>query len=541
MKYAVLKLSGVYRETGPAVPSILSTRTDRQFRFDHFLIRVEHILASGKISTVIIDCAHDFHTMLAGGTESVREQLERLTGSGRTTIFYAAEYGPVQIYLASACSRRMMHPLGTLSFLGLSRSFLFFKPAADKLGVESTVVRRGRYKSAGDRFRTDRMDPFNREQYERYLHGAVREMGKKITAGTGKTEGDLNELIGGRILSAESAVEEGWVHEVRTSSQLRREWKQQKHRNRSLKKARRSFGRGRKKIAVLVFEGAIIDGKSKRHPLLGQAVGAESFLPHVHKLTDDSSVKGVVLRINSGGGSAAASEDILNALSELGKKKPLVVSMSEVAASGGYWISCGAERIFAQANTLTGSIGVISLHLALQNLLKRYGINAESLRTGPHADLGSALRSITEEEKKMLDGTVEHIYRTFIRKVADARSRDPRQVEKAAAGRVWSGSDALQESLVDEVGGLVQAIDHLKNRLGLPKAKIVFYPKIKRSLVERLLERESGDDLAVAAEEMTGEHYSLQLMKVLFRDTTGLTAPLVLLPEGTLWTGGITW
>ncbi|MDY7028701.1 MAG: S49 family peptidase, partial [Spirochaetota bacterium] len=352
MKYAVLKLSGSYRETGPAISSLLSARSERQFRFDHFLIRVEHILSSRKISTVLIDCAQDFHTMLAGGAEAVREQLERLADSGRKTIFYAAEYSPLQLYLASACTHRMIHPLGTLSFLGLSRSFLFFKPAADKLRIESTILRRGKYKSAGDRFRTDRMDPFNREQYERYLHEAVREMGEKITAGMKKTQADLDELTAGRMLSAEEALEEGWVHEIRTSDQLHREWKRQKHRNRSVKKVGRSYGRGRKKIAVLVFEGAIIDGKSKRHPILGQAVGAESFVPHVHKLADDSSVKGVVLRVNSGGGSAAASEDIRNALEELREKKPLVVSMSEAAASGGYWISCGAERIFAHADTL---------------------------------------------------------------------------------------------------------------------------------------------------------------------------------------------
>lgn len=540
MKYAVLKLSGSYRETGPAVSSLLSVRSERQFRFDHFLIRVEHILSSRKISTVLIDCAQDFRTMLAGGAEAVREQLERLADSGRKTIFYAAEYSPLQLYLASACTRRMIHPLGTLSFLGLSRSFLFFKPAADKLRIESTVLRRGRYKSAGDRFRTDRMDPFNREQYERYLHGAVREMGEKITAGMEKTQADLDELTAGRMLSAEEALEEGWVHEIRTSDQLRREWKRRKHRNRSVKKVGRSYGRGRKKIAVLVFEGAVIDGKSKRHPLLGQAVGAESFVPHVHKLADDSSVKGVVLRVNSGGGSAAASEDIRNALEELREKKPLVVSMSEAAASGGYWISCGAERIFAHEDTLTGSIGVITLHLAVQNFLKRYGINAESLRTGPHADLGSALRPITGEEKKMLDGTVERLYRSFIRRVADARNQDPRRVEKIAGGRVWSGSDALQEGLVDEVGGLVQAVDYLKGQLGLPKPKIVFYPRVRRSLIERLLERSSADGACAGGMDMAVVVPADYLMRLL-RDSSGLTAPLALLPEGSLLTGGIAW
>ncbi|MGC9312480.1 MAG: signal peptide peptidase SppA, partial [Sediminispirochaetaceae bacterium] len=490
--------------------------------------------------TVLIDCAQDLHAMLAGGAEAIREQLDRLTASGRKTIFYAAEYSPLQLYLASACTRRMIHPLGTLSFLGLSRSFLFFKPAADKLRIESTVLRRGRYKSAGDRFRTDRMDPFNREQYEQYLHGAVREMGEKITAGMEKTQTDLEELTAGRMLSAEEALEEGWIHEIRTSDQLRREWKRRKHRNRSVKKVGRSYGRGRKKIAVLVFEGAVIDGKSKRHPLLGQAVGAESFVPHVHKLADDSSVKGVVLRGNSGGGSAAASEDIRNALEELREKKSLVVSMSEAAASGGYWISCGAERIFAHADTLTGSIGVITLHLALQNFLKRHGINAESLRTGPHADLGSALRQITEEEKKILDVTVERLYRSFIRRVADARNQDPRRVEKIAGGRVWSGSDALQKGLVDEVGGLVQAVDYLKGQLGLPKPKVVFYPRVRRSLIERLLERSSADEACAGGMDMAVVMPADYLMRLL-RDSRGLTAPLALLPEGSLLTGGITW
>jgi protease-4 len=342
------------------------------------------------------------------------------------------------------------------------------------------------------------------------------------------------------MLSAEDALEEGWVHEIRTSDQLRREWKRQKHRSRSVKKVGRSYGRGRKKIAVLVFEGAIIDGKSKRHPLLGQAVGAESFVPHVHKLADDSSVKGVVLRVNSGGGSAAASEDIRNALEELREKKPLVVSMSETAASGGYWISCGAERIFAHADTLTGSIGVITLHLAVQNFLKRYGINAESLRTGPHADLGSALRPITGEEKKLLDGTVERLYRSFIRRVADARNQDPRRVEKIAGGRVWSGSDALQEGLVDEVGGLVQAVDYLKGQLGLPKPKVVFYPRVRRSLIERLLEHSSADEAKISGGDQYGAVSADYLMRLL-RDSSGLTAPLALLPETGIWTGGIVW
>lgn len=493
MKYAILKLSGAYRETGPMVHSLLTTQSRRQFRFDNFLIRVEKILASRKIDTVLVDCTADFQVQLAGGAESIREQLLRLGETGRETLFYAAEYGPLQLYLASACRRRLIHPLGTVSFLGLSRSFLFFKSAADTLNIETTILRRGRYKSAGDRFRTERMDPFNREQYELYLETTAREMGEKTVAGIGKEFSELEEMIDGRILGAEEALKEGWVDLIKTAEQQRREWKLGKYKQHSMKKAGRSWGRGRRKIAILVFEGAIIDGKTRQHPLLGQAIGAESFVPHIRKLADDSSVKGVVFRINSGGGSATASEEVLNALAELQEKKPVVVSMAEVAASGGYWIGCKAERIFAQATSLTGSIGVISIHVALQKLLKRYGINAESLKTGPHADLGSALRSMTGKEKKMLDEYVDRLYRTFVEKVAGARNRTHREIEKVAAGRVWSGRDALRHHLVDEVGGLQQALDFMKERLKLPKARVVFYPHVKPSLVERLV-RHSGTE-----------------------------------------------
>jgi len=526
MKYAVLHLSGIYRETGSMVHSLLSMKREKHFRFDHFLIRIERILSSKKIDRIVVICGPDFHPLLWGGAESVREQLLRLAEAGKETWFYSADYGPLQLYLSSACSIRMIHPLGTLSFLGLSRSFLFFKTAADNLRIKTTVLRRGKYKSAGDRFRTDRIDPHNRQQYEQYLNGVVREMGEKILSGLDKRQNDLDDLVEGMILQAEEAERTGWVTMVKTSDQLRREWKRQKYKSSSLKKTGRSYGRGRKKIAVLVFEGAIIDGESKRDPILGQAVGAGSFVKHIHKLTDDSSVKGVVFRVNSGGGSATASEDILNALAELQEKKPLAVSMSEAAASGGYWISCGAERIFAHASSLTGSIGVITLSIVVQDLLKRLGINADSLKTGPHADLGSALRPLTEKEKRMIDTSVEHLYRRFIGRVAESRRMEAGDVEKAAGGRVWSGSDALQHRLIDEIGGLQNALEYMKERLNMPKAKVVFHPRIRRSLLQRAIAQSPGDTFAEA------------VLKRSFQRTSVPFSPLLLLSESHLWTGG---
>jgi len=541
MKYSILTLSGPYRETGPLVPSPVFSRRGAQFRFDHFLIRIEKLLSIRRIRKVLIVCKRDFQPGLIGGAEAVCEQLIRLSGAGKETFFYAAEYGPVQLYLASACAVRMIHPLGSFSFLGLSRSFLFFRNAADKMGIDSTVIRRGRYKSAGDRFRTDHLDPWTRRQYGEYFGEVQMQLKKQILAGTGKEESDLQELLDGRVLQAEEAKNEGWVDQIKTAAQLQREWKKEKARPHTIKNPGKSFGRGRKKIAVLVFEGLIIDGTSKRDPLLGQAVGSDSFIRHIHKLTDDSAVKGVVLRVNSGGGSATASEDILSALLELGNKKPLVVSMSGLAASGGYWISCCAERLFAPAACLTGSIGVITLSFAVGKFLERYGITTETLKTGPYADFGSALRPLDEKERHILERSVETLYEKFLTKVSGFRGIEKRDLEKLAGGRVWSGVSAVQNHLADEIGGLSRALDYLRTKTEFKNAKIVFYPRTKPSLLERVIR--SSVEVSGIFNEKAGFH-NLRYFDGAIKPVEGLMkeglsgqpvfdsrVPLVLLPE----------
>ncbi len=476
MKYAKLTLKGQYRETGSQVNSLAGAVTD-DFRFDQFLIRVEKLIQKPRVCRVLIVCDPQFRTLLWGGAEAIRTQLRRLREAGKELWFYAIEYHPLQLYLASACTYRVLHPLRSVSFLGLSRSFLFFKKALNQADIDAVILRRGEYKSAGDRFRTDRLDYFNHEQYQQYFDTAADNLFHTIAAGysekpsnppekpsenpaktrsedppdppnppdkqpkntsTADFENALQELQTGRILSAEQATAEGWITQTKTLDRLESEWKDEKYHQLKLKKTGRSYisriskrpattatsvsstssdsartstpsssptetepsaaqatqpaaaaqlsttepttthptskkppralpavFKRRKKIAVLVFEGAIIDGTSKQHPLLGQALGAESFVPHIRSLQKDKTVKGVVLRVNSGGGSATASEDILDALSRLREKKPLVVSMSEVAGSGGYWISCTAERLFAHHSTLTGSIGVITMFFYL--------------------------------------------------------------------------------------------------------------------------------------------------------------------------------
>ncbi|MFO7849213.1 MAG: signal peptide peptidase SppA [Spirochaetia bacterium] len=461
MRYAKITLTGGFCNTGSQVKSLF-TKQEKRFRFDRFVLSVEKIIAHKKIRRVLIECKNDFHFRLYSGAEDLREQFIRLREAGKEVVFYSSSYETLELYISSACSRRILHPLGTLSFLGLSRSFLFFKGAMEKYGFTAEVVRRGRYKSAADPFRTDRLDRENEEQYGKFFDSLMEELRLSTAEGLGKSSEEMQRLLNGKILDAEGARDEGWVHEVETVKSVEERWKtDEKVKRKKLKKLGRSYGRGRNKIAVLMFEGAIVDGKTRKHPLFGQAVGADSFVPQIEKLIKDKRVKGVVLLINSGGGSATASEDILAALKRLKEKKPLVVSMSEVAGSGGYWIACAAERLFVRKTSLTGSIGVIMMFLGVRDFLGRYGVTQDSIRTAPHADLGSPYRSVTEKERKMVDGVIEGLYEKFIHRVAEFRDRKKEEIQKLAGGRVWSGIDAVDCGLADELGGLDKAVEYL--------------------------------------------------------------------------------
>src|SRR6056297_330731 len=247
MKYAKLTLKGRYRETGSQVHSLAGT-VGRDFRFDQFLLRVEKLLRTPRVRRVLIVCDPQFQAMLWGGAEAIRNQLQRLAESGKELWFYAHEYHPLQLYLASACTRRVLHPLGTVSFLGLSRSFLFFKKAMGKADIEAQIIRRGEYKSAGDRFRTDRLDHSNQEQYQEFFNSVAAHLADTIVAGYKDTMASpeaaraaLNELTSGRIISAGEAESEGWIHKSKTLDRLETEWKNNKYKKINLKKPGRSY------------------------------------------------------------------------------------------------------------------------------------------------------------------------------------------------------------------------------------------------------------------------------------------------------------
>lgn len=477
MRYTIIELNGRYRESGES--------TRKLFRFDRFYEQVERILRGKAVRRVLVHRREKLGLPVYGAVEEVAAALRRLTESGREVWYYASSYESFDCVLAAACTHRVLHPLGTVSFTGVSLSTVFLRNMLDahKVGVE--VIRRGRYKSGADLFRTEKFDRYTREQYQAIADGAVASL--RSRAASLIPDRLLDELLAGRILTAAEAVEQGIVQAARTVDALLNEWKAEKHREKKAGKIRGRFGRGRR-VAVLGFEGGIVDGDTRRSSPMGPMVGDRTMVKEIRALRKSRRVKAVVFRINSGGGSATASENILRELVALNEKKPVVVSMGPVAGSGGYWISATGGRVFSCATTITGSIGVITLFFNLAELLRSHGITVDCVRRGDSADLGSALRPLTEAERHRIDGVVGYLYERFLETVAEARKTTPPAVDELGEGRVWLGADAVERGLVDEVGGLHEAIRYAASLLGTERVQVVIKPRVRRSFVTRILE-----------------------------------------------------
>jgi protease-4 len=492
MRYTVITLSGSYAETAPLTRTLLNAGKAPLFRYDVLLARTEQLLMAKKVDTVLVDHQLDFRAPLPGALEAVRHQLERLAQAGKRVIYYARNYDTSNLYLASACTERVIHPLGSLRLQGMARSFLYFKKLMDKYEITAEIIRRGRFKSAGDSFRVDSLDEHNREQHQAILAGTMKDFTDRIQSGFSKSVEEVESMLAGRVVGADQAVEEKWVTRAISKSNLIEEWRMEKAHTFAPKRIKLEFGKGTK-VAVLVFEGAIVDGRTRQDPMMGQAIGSESFLSEIETLTKNKSIKGVVLRINSGGGSATASDEIAEGLARLAAKKPLIVSMSSVAGSGGYWIATPGERIFSERHTITGSIGVIMMLFSAREGLKRLGVTESSLKIGEFADLGSPYKAVTEPERQLLEGEIDRLYRAFLLKVATSRKSTPEAIERNAEGRIWEGTAAKEIGLVDEVGGIDDALLYLKERLKAKHLKVNFFPVVRYSFVQRLIMRNAAE------------------------------------------------
>jgi protease-4 len=423
--------------------------------------------------------------------EEIRNALIDFRSSGKFIYAYSETYSQKAYYIASTASKLYLNPQGTLEVKGLSSQIMFFKNMLDKLGVEVQVFRHGKFKSAIEPFMLDKMSEANRSQVETYLGSLWNHMLAGISKSRGITASEINNMADNLLIRNPSdALKYKLVDALKYEDEAMDDIKKaisidQKEKIHfvSLEKYADSPNKAKlssNKIAIVYAVGEIVSGKGS-----DDQVGSETVAKALRDARLDTSIKAIVFRVNSPGGSALASDVMWREVLLAKAAKPVVVSMGDVAASGGYYISCAANRIFAQPNTITGSIGVFGLIPNAQKALsEKLGITIDTVNTNKHSDVGTILRAASTDEYYYIQKSVEDIYDVFITKVAEGRNISKNNVDSIGQGRVWSGTDALKIKLVDEIGGINDAITYAAKLAKLSSYKLIDLPKQKDPLEE---------------------------------------------------------
>jgi len=436
-----------------------------------------------------------------GALKELRAALERFKKSGKPIHAYLVNPTARDYYLASVANSIVLNPFGYVLIGGLVSERTFYAGALNKYGVGVQVVRVGKYKSYVEPFILDRMSPENREQTRQLLAAVWDDLVQSVSQDRSFSPGEFQRWVDAEgAFQAESALAKKLVDKIAYFDEELAALKKlagqtdpagllpQVDLASYTAVARKRAPRSANKIVVVYAEGVIVDGEGGA----GQ-VGGDSTARELRKLREDKSVKAIVLRVNSPGGSATASEVIQRELKLAKSTKPVVVSMGTVAASGGYWISAGADRIFAEPNTITGSIGILGMIPNVKELANRHGITWDSVKTGKYADFFHITRPKTAEEMALFQRVIDEGYDKFIQLVAAGRNKTKEAVDAIAQGRVWSGRDAEKQGLVDELGGLGEAIAYAARKARLGSDWSVTEVPREKSLAETLAELLGGE------------------------------------------------
>lgn len=448
--------------------------------------------------------------------EEIRNALLDFKKSKKFILSYGDSYTQGTYYLASVADKIYLNPQGMVDFKGLNAEIMFYKGALDKLGIEPQVIRHGKFKSAVEPFIMEKMSPENREQTLTYMKSIWDQLVKGISEQRKISVEDLNFYADSMILkNAKAAFDVKIVDGLKYKDEVLADLKEMsgtptdndlellalsKLKNAPKINADKKISKD--KIAVIYATGQIDMGKGDN-----ENIGSEGLSETIRKARLDKNVKAVVLRINSPGGSALASEIIWREVVLTKKVKPFIACMGDVAASGGYYIACAADTIVAQPNTITGSIGVFGLMFNGQKFLNdKIGVTVDVVKTNAHADIGSTFRKLTTSERNIIQYGVEEIYDVFITHVGEGRNLTKAQVDSIGQGRVWSGANAKNIKLVDVIGGLKDAISIAAKKAKLTDYRIVSLPE-QKDPVEQILEQISGDNETSIMKSQLGESY----------------------------------
>lgn len=438
----------------------------------------------------------DVHSVLLrlGGVQAswgilyeVREAVKAVREAGKPVHAYLYGGGNADLYVASAANKVLAHPIGDLDFKGIAFPLTYYKDLLDKLGVKADYVTIGEYKSAMENVTHRDITAANKEQMEALLDDLFGHLTAAIAEGRKLPLAKVQELVELGMLSPAAAQEAGLIDEVAYEDELPVKLGQAEMPK--IKLALRENYRERwgekPKVALIVASGPIVEGKSGRDMFSGDGVlGSDTLVRAIRQAAEAEEVKAVVVRIDSPGGSALGSDMIWRELSRLKAKKPVVISMGDVAASGGYWIATAGNQIVADPGTITGSIGVLTGKFSLEGLYDKLGIEHRVLKRGAHADLYGDHRSLTPDEVALLQGSIRDIYRQFLERVAESRKWSVEEADRLGRGRVYTGTRALKLGLVDKLGGQHVALQLAKQMAKLEEADVWVLPDGRPSIEE---------------------------------------------------------
>lgn len=458
-----------------------------------------------------------------GMAQELRQALVEFKESGKWVVAYGDSYGKTAYYLSSVADSVLLNPEGNVDFGGMASQIMFYKDVMEKIGVKMQVFKVGTYKSAVEPFICTEMSPANREQVTSYLFSIWTNMLKDVAASRNMEMGKLNSLADSLTMISEASValNGGLVDKLCYMDEVKAILRDKSGLEdedddlvfASVADVAKSETLGEKvdeQVAVYYAYGEIVQsqgtglGISQEHQIVG-----EKMIKDLQDLREDDDVKAVVIRVNSPGGSAFASEQIWREVCLLKEKKPVVVSMGGMAASGGYYISCAANRIFAEPTTLTGSIGIFGMIPDMSELMtEKIGLKFDVVKTNEMSDIGTMARPFNEAESAQMQKMINRGYDLFTKRVADGRGMAQDSVKLIAEGRVWTGEQGLNIGLVDELGNLDDAVAHAAELAKVEKFRAVGYPAPDNPF-EQLLNQTKGGYLDSELRELLGEGYAV--------------------------------
>jgi protease-4 len=498
------------KETGFSAMNI-SSFGDKSYGLSDIVASIQQAKKDSKIKGIYIPQAGYSNGMAT--TEAIRNALIDFKKSGKFIYSYGDIYTQKGFYLVSVADKLYLNPKGFIELMGFGTRLTFFKGMLDKIGIEVQAFHRGKFKSAFDPLvRTDMSDE-NRQQITELLGDVYNHFLDEVSKSRGIDRATLHMYIDSAMIQNPSdAKKYGIISDVKYYDEVLNElatksgvanssklhFAKIKDYVKTLKKSDDD-----NQIAIVYAQGNIVDGKGDEN-----SIGGDKYAKIFRELREDKDVKAIVLRINSGGGSALASEVMWREISLTKAVKPVIVSFGDVAASGGYYIACNSDRIFAQPNTITGSIGVFGLIPNGQKLLNdKLSVTFDEVRITKHGVMNVGYKPLDEFESKFIQRSIDSTYETFLTRVANGRKQTFAQIEEKAEGRVWSGVQAIKIGLVDEIGSLDDAVSYAAKKANIKAINTVNYPK-EKELIEKVLENMEGQQETKMIEKNLGKEYA---------------------------------